>query len=106
MSKSGIKIMSETLGTGAVVAKSDRVRVLYDIRLSGGDVLVQDEWRTLALNDREVIAGFRYGLEGMRVGGTRTFKASPHLCYADKELDRIPKNAVLVVTVKNVKIVK
>jgi len=35
---------------------------------------------------------------------TRRFKASPHLCYRDKELARIPKNAVLIVDIKHVEI--
>jgi FKBP-type peptidyl-prolyl cis-trans isomerase len=51
-----------------------------------------------------MVAGFRYGLEGMRAGGTRKFRASPHLCYRDLELERIPKNAVLIFNVKKLEV--
>lgn len=104
MPKSGIKIIAETPGAGPELKKGDRVRVRYDIQLNRGDFLVRDQETILTFGDREFIAGFRYGLEGMRTGGTRRFRASPHLCYRDNELARIPKNAVLIVDVKQLEI--
>lgn len=104
MPKSGIKILAETPGTGPELKKGDRVRIRYDIQLNRGDFLVRDQETVLTIGDREFIAGFLYGLEGMRAGGERRFKASPHLCYRDKELASIPKNAVLVVEVRQVEI--
>jgi FKBP-type peptidyl-prolyl cis-trans isomerase len=108
MSKPGIKIIEETAGPGAIVDKSDRVRILYDMQLSQGDFLIRDQWDTIALDDREIIAGLRYGIEGMREGGTRKFKASPHLCYREDGVSvaQIPKNAVLVTTIKSLELVK
>jgi FKBP-type peptidyl-prolyl cis-trans isomerase len=105
MPKSGIKLVSETLGTGPELKKGDRVRLRYDIQLNRGDYLERDQETVLTIGDRTFIAGFRYGLEGMRVGGTRHFRASPHLCYRDRELARIPKNAVLIFDIKQVEIV-
>ena len=105
MSKSGIRLVSETPGTGAVINRGDRVRVVYDIQLNRGEFVAQDEEMTVTVGDRDLIAGFRYGIEGMRAGGTRKFKASPHLCYRDIELEKIPKNAVLVVHIKKMDIV-
>ncbi len=106
MPKPGIKIIEETVGSGAIVGKSDRVRILYDMQLSQGDFLVRDRWDTIALDDRQIIAGLRYGIEGMREGGTRKFKASPHLCYRDAGVvPKIPKNAVLITTIKSLEIV-
>jgi FKBP-type peptidyl-prolyl cis-trans isomerase len=102
MPKSGIKIVSDTPGTGAEIKKGDRVRIRYDVQLNRGDFLARDQETTFTVGDREQVAGFRYGMEGMKVGGTRTFRASPHLCYRDQELERIPKNAVLVFDIKNV----
>jgi len=40
----------------------------------------------------------------MRSGGTRKWRAGPHLCYTDKELADIPKNAVLIFDIKSVEI--
>src|SRR5580704_9063108 len=104
MPKSGIKIVSDSPGTGAELKKGDRVRVRYDIQLNHGDYLAKDQEATFTMGDREMVAGFRYGLEGMRAGGVRRFRASPHLCYREQELERIPKNAVLVFDIKKVEI--
>ena len=104
MPKSGIKVVSETPGTGAEIKKGDRVRVTYDVQLNRGDYLAQDQETTFTVGDRELVAGFRYGIEGMRVGGARRFRASPHLCYRAQELERIPKNALLVFDIKNVEL--
>lgn len=105
MPKSGIKIISETPGTGSKLKKGDRVRLQYDIQLNRGDFLARDRDEVWTVGDREAVAGFRYGLEGMRAGGTRRFRASPHLCYRDAELEKIPKNAVLIFDIKHVEIV-
>ena len=104
MPKSGIKIVADTLGTGAEIKKGDRVRVRYDIQLNRGEFLAKDQEATFTMGDREMVTGFRYGLEGMRAGGVRRFRASPHLCYREQELERIPKNAVLVFDIKKVEI--
>lgn len=104
MPRSGIKIVSEVPGTGPELQQGDRVRLRYDIQLNRGDFLARDQETVLTVGDRTFVAGFRYGLEGMRAGGTRRFRASPHLCYRDKELARIPKNAVLVFDIKHAEI--
>ncbi len=105
MPKSGIKIVAETPGTGPELKKGDRVRLRYDIQLNRGDFLARDRDEIWTLGDREAVAGFRYGLDGMRAGGSRRFRASPHLCYRDEELAAIPKNAVLIFDIKYVEIV-
>jgi FKBP-type peptidyl-prolyl cis-trans isomerase len=105
MPKSGIKIVAETLGDGPELKKGDRVRLRYDIQLNRGDFLARDRDEVWTVGDREVVAGLRYGIEGMRAGGTRRFRASPHLCYRDEEVAGIPKNAVLIFDIKYVEIV-
>jgi len=105
MSKRGIKILSDTPGSGPPLKKGDRVRLRYSILLNRGEYLVRDEVADFTIGDRSVIAGLRYGLEGMRVGGVRRFRASPHLCYRGEELERIPKNAVLVFDITNVELI-
>ncbi len=104
MPKSGIKIISDTPGPGPVLKKGDRVRLTYDIQFTRGEFLVKDQEAVWTVGDRNFVAGFRYGLEGIRAGGTRRFKASPHLCYRDAESSGIPKNAVLICDIKNVEI--
>jgi FKBP-type peptidyl-prolyl cis-trans isomerase len=100
MLKKGIKVISDNPGSGPELRKGDRVRVRYDIQLSRGDYLAKDQESDWVVGDREMVAGFRYGLDGMRIGGTRAFRASPHLCYGDSGTGVVPKNAVLIVTIK------
>jgi FKBP-type peptidyl-prolyl cis-trans isomerase len=108
MAKSGIRIIEETVGSGPEIGGHDRVWVVYDMQLSRGDFIVQDQGYALSLDDRNTIAGLRFGIEGMREGGTRKFKASPHLCYHDAGIPKgvIPKKAVLIITIKSLKLVK
>jgi len=80
----------------------ERVRLRYDISLNRGDFVVRDREDMIIVGDRNTIAGFRYGLEGMRAGGTRESRASPHLCYRDMEIAGIPADAVLVRDIKQV----
>jgi FKBP-type peptidyl-prolyl cis-trans isomerase len=105
MPKSGIKIVSETPGTGPEIKKGDRIRVRFDCQLSRGDYVVRDQEISFTVGDRNHVAGFIYGMEGMKLGGTRKFRASPHLCYRDLELERIPKNAVLIFEVQILEII-
>ncbi|MEO0458821.1 MAG: FKBP-type peptidyl-prolyl cis-trans isomerase [Cyanobacteria bacterium P01_A01_bin.114] len=102
--KPGIKILNEEQGSGAKIGAKDCVTLVHSCYLSKGDPLYESRFETLAINDRKIIAGLRYGLEGMRVGGQRRFQASPHLCYGEAGVPyEIPPNAVLIfeVTVKS-----
>jgi len=63
MPKPGIKIISEQIGSGTELKKGDRVRVKYNIQLNRGDYVMRDAESVFTLDDREMIAGFRYGLE-------------------------------------------
>lgn len=105
MPKRGIKILSETPGLGPELKKGDRVRLQYDLQLNRGDFLAKDREETGIIGDRDAIAGLRYGLEGMRIGGTRRFRASPHLCYRDEGVASVPKNAVLIFDIKRVELI-
>ena len=45
---------------------------------------------------RSLIAGLFYGVEGMRVGGTRRLEIAPHLAYGDRGVPGvIPASALL-----------
>ena len=104
MPKRGIKILSEMPGPGPELKKGDRVRLRYDIQLNRGDFLAKDREEVWTIGDREAVAGFRYGIEGMRSGGARRFRASPHLCYRELGASTVPKNAVLIFDIKYVEV--
>ena len=117
---SGLKLLDEREGTGAPAKNSDRV--VYNTRmfLNQGDevplndiqakqlpqemVRVEDGVilidHTIALGRRQAIAGVEHALMGMKVGGYRKVRISPHLAYRDKGIpDLIPPEAVLVVEI-------
>ena len=94
--RAGIKVESETIGDGREATRGDTLTVLYDLSLNRGDVVQSVEY-SFILGKRDVIAALEYGVEGMRVGGHRRFRAGPHLGYRDVGVEGvIPPNAVLV----------
>ena len=53
--------------------------------------------QTIILERRQAMAGVENALLGMKVGGYRKVRASPHLAYRDKGIpDLIPPDAVLI----------
>lgn len=97
----GIKIESETIGDGREANRGDTVTVSYDLALNRGDVVQSIDSLNFILGKREVVAALEYGVEGMRVGGRRRFRAGPHLAYRDEGVDGVvPPNAVLIFDLK------
>ena len=98
--KKGIEIQDLVVGTGEVATKDSVVAV--DVRefLRRGDELnpspLLGTRHVIDLGRRECIAGLRYGIPGMRVGGTREINISPHLAYGAAGIPgRVPANALL-----------
>ena len=117
--KSGIKLLAEIEGEGEPARKGDSV--VYNWRLyrnQGEEITVNEQQaknlpvemirvvdgyrfidhRTI-LGSRQTMAGVEYSLYGMKPGGYRKIRISPHLAYRDKGLGdlMIPANAVLIV---------
>jgi FKBP-type peptidyl-prolyl cis-trans isomerase len=116
--KSGIKLLDDREGSGEPAKKGDKV--IYNVRIhlnKGDEVPLNDRQaeflpagmlRTengrrlvdheLILGKRRAIAGVEYALIGMKPGGYRKVRLSPHLAYRDEGLtDLIPPNAILKV---------
>lgn len=101
MSRKGIRIEIEEPGTGSELRPGDRATIRYSLSINRGDVIHADQTATFTLGERGVIAGLEYGAEGMRVGGRRQFRASPHLCYRDAGVAGVvPADAVLIFDVR------
>ena len=65
------------------------------VRIEGGVTFID---HTVVLGRRQVIAGVEHAWMGMKIGGYRKVRVSPHLAYRDKGLmGLIPSDAVLVV---------
>jgi FKBP-type peptidyl-prolyl cis-trans isomerase 2 len=116
--KRGIKLLAEHEGIGDPVKKG--VRVVYNLKifLNKGEEVPLNERQAehvpakmvrtvdgdrfvdhrITLGSREAMAGVEYSLIGMKKGGYRKVRVSPHLAFRDKGLpDLVPPNAVLVV---------
>ena len=94
--RAGIKLESETVGNGRVASRCDTVTVAYELRLNRGELVQSFDSYSFTLGSRDIIAAFNYGVEGMAVGGQRSFRVGPHLGYRDVGVDgTIPPNAVL-----------
>ena len=116
--RSGIELLDEREGNGAPAKKGDRV--LYNLKLflnKGDEVLLKERQaeylpeqkirtegnyrfvdHSSELGSRQAIAGVEYSLLGMKQGGYRKVRVSPHLAYREHGLgDLIPPNAVLII---------
>ncbi len=114
---SGLTLLEEREGVGTPANKGDRV--LFNMRLflnKGAEVPLNQTQathlpkemmravdgatlidRTIVLGRRETMAGVEHALMGMKIGGYRKVRISPHLAYRDKGIPGlIPPNAVLI----------
>ena len=87
-------------GVGPVAVRGSEVHVRYSLQLHRGETIESDKHYTFRVGHRQVVAGLDYGVEGMRVGGTRRIRVGPHLAYRDAGVPgRIPPDALLEFTV-------
>ena len=117
---SGLKLLEEREGEGTPANKGDRVLFNMRLFLNKGDEIPLNETqakhlpkemirvvdgvtlidRTIILGRRESMAGVEHALMGMKVGGYRKVRVSPHLAYRDKGIPGlIPPDAVLIVEI-------
>jgi len=98
--KKGVEIEDLIVGTGDEATKDSVVAVsLREFLRRGDEVSPSPLFGTkhvIDLGRRECMAGLRYGIPGMRVGGIRQITISPHLAYGEAGIPgRIPANALL-----------
>ena len=114
---SGITLLDEREGKGIAAHKGDRVVYNTRIFLNQGDEVPLNRTQadhlphsmtrledgvtlidhTIVLGRRQAMAGIEHALTGMKAGGYRKVRISPHLAYRDTGIpDMIPPDAVLV----------
>ena len=118
---SGLEILEEHEGSGPVAESGHKI--IYNVRIflnKGDEVPINEALARQGIADdrirrendqvlidhistlgkRQAIAGIEKALLGMRVGGFRKVRVSPHLAYRDRGLPGlIPPDAVLNISV-------
>jgi uncharacterized protein len=111
--RSGLTLLADMPGAGEPVRRQHNYRIRLRLWLSrgqavrwqtawgplgaarledGGDTLITD----VRIDRSSLVNGLFYGVEGMRVGGTRRLEIAPHLAYGDRGVPgMIPAGAVL-----------
>jgi FKBP-type peptidyl-prolyl cis-trans isomerase len=102
---SGLYMRDDTVGTGATAEPGDSISVNYtgwfpdgtafDSSLNPGRTPLE-----FKLGVGRVIPGWDEGVQGMKVGGTRTLIVPPQLAYGSSGIGPIPPNAILVFRVE------
>jgi len=120
-SVSGLTILKETPGSGEEAKKGGKVVYNTKIFLNKGDEVPLNQQQVerlpdhmsylirtvgeykfidhhIVLGKRETMAAVEYSLYGMKEGGYKKIKASPHLAYRENGIPGlIPENAVLII---------
>ena len=102
---SGLTIEEITLGEGATAEAGQYVTVHYTGWLTDGKKFDSSKDRNIpfefGLGQRQVIAGWDEGVQGMKIGGTRKLTIPPQLGYGARGAGGvIPPNATLVFEVE------
>jgi hypothetical protein len=111
--RSGLALLADFPGSGDPVRRQHNYRIRLRLWLNKGEAVrwrvawgpvgasrLDDDGATLVtevrIDRRSLIAGLFYGVDGMRVGGTRRLEIAPHLAYGDRGVPGvIPPDALL-----------
>jgi hypothetical protein len=98
--RSGLTLLADVPGEGDLVRRQHNYRIRLRLWLNHGEPVrwkaawgpvgvarLDDNGETLItevrIDRRSLVNGLFYGIEGMRVGGTRRLEIAPHLAYGD-----------------------
>jgi hypothetical protein len=111
--RSGLTLLADITGGGELVRRQHNYSIRLRLWLNRGEPVrwhmasgpvgvarLEDNGETLItevrIDRRSLVNGLFYGVEGMRVGGTRRLEIAPHLGYGDRGVPGvIPAGAVL-----------
>ena len=116
--RSGLTMLEDDPGDGVVIVRQGVYRVRLRMWLNKGEPVrwkaasgpvgkawLEDDGATLVtewrIDRHQLVSGLFYGCEGMRVGGRRRLRISPHLAYGEKGVPGvIPADAVLTAEIE------
>jgi uncharacterized protein len=111
--RSGLTLLADFPGSGEPVRRQHHYRIRLQLWLNKGEAVrwqlawgpvgasrLDDDGATLVtdvrVDRRSLIAGLFYGVDGMRVGGTRRLEIAPHLAYGDRGVPGVIPEAALL----------
>jgi hypothetical protein len=115
--RSGLTLLADIPGTGELVRRQHNYRIRLRLWLNKGEAVrwqtplgridmatLDDNGETLTtevrIDRRSLMNGLYYGVEGMRIGGTRRLEIAPHLAYGVRGVPGvIPPGALLIAEV-------
>ena len=80
--RSGITLLLDIPGTGDPVQRQHTYTTRVRMWLADGKA-VRADVTDLRINRGHLVSGVFYGVDGMRVGGTRRLEIAPHMAYGD-----------------------
>jgi FKBP-type peptidyl-prolyl cis-trans isomerase len=97
-------IFDAVKGNGVVAAEGRKVTVLYSANLANGSLVQTQRQPIYSEMNEGIIKGLRFGIAGMRAGGTRRLVVPPSLAYGRSQVGRVPPNSTLVFDVELVSV--
>jgi ankyrin repeat protein len=114
--RSGLMLLEDIAGNGEEVRRQRNYRIRLRLWLNTGEALKWTAWGPMdpdmladngetliterRINRGTLINGLFYGVDGMRVGGTRRLEIAPHMAYGNAGVPGvIPPGAVLIAEV-------
>jgi FKBP-type peptidyl-prolyl cis-trans isomerase len=101
---SGMYIFDAVKGNGVVAAEGRKVTFRYSAYLANGSLVETQRQPIEAEMNEGMIKGLRFGIAGMRAGGTRRLVVPPSLAYGRSQVGRVPPNSTLVFDVELVSV--
>ena len=112
--RAGLVLLLDVTGHGEPIRRQQNYRIRLRLWLHHGEAVrwpspwgpvgaarLEDDGATLIteirFDRRSLINGLFYGIEGMRIGGTRRLEIAPHLAYGERGVPGvIPERALLI----------
>jgi hypothetical protein len=111
--RSGLTLIADMPGTGELVSRGHRYRIRLRLWLHHGEAVrwteawgpvgmarLDEDGTTLTtevrIDRRSLVTGLFYGVDGMRVGGTRRLEIAPHLAYGERGVPGVIPAAALL----------
>lgn len=103
-SASGLYFRIDSVGSEPLIQFGDIVTFKYTGKFMSGEVFDNNEGKPMTLPLRELIGAWKEILLQMGKGGKAYFIAPPNLAYGTHDLEKIPKNSILIYTIEVIEV--